>query len=785
MVVIVVRIRLEVILCCAVWLFCQMATAANPPTTTSPGYGSSPGVLVNSLTPTFSWNAAPGATGYGLYIRDMTATGTPLIYPNANGVTTIPLTGTSLVLPKKLTSGHIYRWNMTSFSGSTEGSAVSSVLYFQTPADVATVAVIPPVATPQSAVIANPPTILSPGGAASAPTAVSSLTPEFRWNYVTGATGYGLYIRDMTAAGTPLIYPNASGSPSPVTVLDIGFGPSFTIPAGYLVKGHTYRWNMTSFTGSTESSGVSSVLYFQTPPAVTNPPTTASPNSGTSAVTVTILPPTTISPGDPKSPGVTINSLAPVFSWNAASGATGYGLYIRDMTAAGTPLVYPNANGTTYPPLTGTSLTLPANFLVNGHNYRWNMTSFNGSTENSAVSAVLYFKTPAAANTPTITSTNSGSSAGTVASTQPIINTPNTITPPAITSPASVSPPGTTAPSPQPQAGQPDFSSIYYTTANHFWRQGDSPASTSPPNPPGCQLGNALGNCTWYAYGRMLELGYNSQQLAVIAPPGQGDASKWANNARKNNILVDGNPIVGAIAQSDSQDHVAVVESLNGNMITVSESAYIGNNPSPTSTWNFLWRRRTVSSTWFNNYIHVSKSLMANVTASSRSIDGTVPSIAKFPSTSPQVSASAAAPNQPPSSLVPQSVTVKSVPAPKTQVALFTLTAQARPNHGGTVSGVGNFAAGSSQTLNATPNEGFVFENWSEHGRIISLSASYNLTMDGHHRLEARFKPKQMNRPFEQERPEHRRLPDAENRNNPRSNTPPTNSWHGTNQFHF
>ena len=47
-------------------------SAITPPTTNSPGSSSSPGTVVNTLTPTFSWNAASGATGYGLYIRDMT-----------------------------------------------------------------------------------------------------------------------------------------------------------------------------------------------------------------------------------------------------------------------------------------------------------------------------------------------------------------------------------------------------------------------------------------------------------------------------------------------------------------------------------------------------------------------------------------------------------------------------------------------------------------------------------------------------------------------------------------
>ena len=87
-----------------------------------------------------------------------------------------------------------------------------------------------------------------------------------------------------------------------------------------------------------------------------------------------------------------------------------------------------------------------------------------------------------------------------------------------------------------PTAGdvpQPNFSSSYYTSANIFWQDGNAPVSTNPPNP---QLGSTLGNCTWYAHGRLRELGYNTTQLESL----HGDASKWDNEALANSISVDG-----------------------------------------------------------------------------------------------------------------------------------------------------------------------------------------------------------------------------------------------------
>jgi surface antigen len=707
------KMQSRTIIAFLLWLFYQTAIAANPPTTISPGSGSSPGVSASSLTPTFSWNPTSEATGYGLYIRDMTASGTPLIYPNSSGTTANPLTGTSFSMPSGyLVNGHTYRWNMTSFVGSTESSGASVVLYFQTPAAAV-------VASPPLTASATPPTINAPGGPSSPGTVVGSLTPTFGWKWVSGATGYGLYIRDMTAVGTPLIYPNSSGTTAiPITGFDFGSGPTFPLPPGYLVNGHNYRWNMTSFTGSTESSAASSVLYFQTPPSVVSTLTTTSPSSGISAGTVMVTPPTTISPGYASSPGMVTASLAPVFTWNAANGASGYGLYIRDMTTFGAPLVYPNSSGTTYSPLTGTFLTLPNGCLVNGHTYRWNMTSFSGSTESSTASGVLYFQTPPVASAPIVAFPSSGGSAGTVQPTQPVITTTPTV-------PITAT----------PLAGQPDFSNSYYTTANIFWTSGNAPASTSPPNPPGCKLGNSLGNCTWYAYGRMLELGNNPTKMKTL----HGNAEQWANEAAAAGILTNNIPEVGAIAQSVSKDHVAVVENINGGTITVSESAYIGNNPSPSSSWSFLWRSRTCPSTWFDHYIHVSKILTSSyqaTTTSSPSSGGAVPGVAKSVAASaPRDSAIATTQNQPIDPSASQAVTLG-------KATRVVLVVQAMPNEGGAVSGGGICVSGSSHTVTAMPNNYFYFDRWTEDGNAVSSSASYNFTLNGNRRLVAHFKLK-------------------------------------------
>lgn len=63
----------------------------------------------------------------------------------------------------------------------------------------------------------------------------------------------------------------------------------------------------------------------------------------------------------------------------------------------------------------------------------------------------------------------------------------------------------------------------------------------------------------------------------------------------------------------------------------------------------------------------------------------------------------------------------------------------ANPAIGGTVSGAGTFAQGSTTTVTATPNTGYTFTNWTDNGVIASTSSSYQFTMAGNRTLVANF----------------------------------------------
>ncbi len=72
-------------------------------------------------------------------------------------------------------------------------------------------------------------------------------------------------------------------------------------------------------------------------------------------------------------------------------------------------------------------------------------------------------------------------------------------------------------------------------------------------------------------------------------------------------------------------------------------------------------------------------------------------------------------------------------------VKLHQISAEAKPAEGGTVSGGGDIAEGTSDTVTATPAAGYSFVNWTEGGVEVSTDASYTFTVSGARTLTANF----------------------------------------------
>ncbi|NJN21726.1 MAG: CHAP domain-containing protein, partial [Leptolyngbya sp. RL_3_1] len=88
------------------------------------------------------------------------------------------------------------------------------------------------------------------------------------------------------------------------------------------------------------------------------------------------------------------------------------------------------------------------------------------------------------------------------------------------------------------------------------------------------------GNCTWYAFGRLKELGFNPYDVII----GHPSALSWGSRLRNGAKIVN-NPQPGDVAQwhLNGSNHVAIVEKVEGNYVWLSESQayadYDGNLP--------------------------------------------------------------------------------------------------------------------------------------------------------------------------------------------------------------
>jgi hypothetical protein len=300
------------------------AGSPTPPTipaNLTPGSLSSPGPTLGSSAVTVSWNASSEATSYIGGITDLAA-GSDVVTINTSGISTAAT----------LSPGRQYRWYV--FACNSSGCSSSSALYyFQTPAATGT--------TPAT------PTGTTPGSTASPGPTTSSTTVGLSWSAVSGATSYGLAVRDLTT-NTFAVDTTVSGTAHTAT----------------LSAGRQYRWDVRAC-NSAGCSAFSTDLYFQTPAATGTTPAT----------------PTGISPGSTTSPGPTLGSTTVGLSWSAVSGATSYSLGVRSI-ATGVLVVDSIVNGTSF------NVGLAA-----ATQYRWNVAACN-SAGCSNFSPVLFFQTP-------------------------------------------------------------------------------------------------------------------------------------------------------------------------------------------------------------------------------------------------------------------------------------------------------------------------------------------------------------------------------------------------------
>ena len=82
-------------------------------------------------------------------------------------------------------------------------------------------------------------------------------------------------------------------------------------------------------------------------------------------------------------------------------------------------------------------------------------------------------------------------------------------------------------------------------------------------------------------------------------------------------------------------------------------------------------------------------------------------------------------------------------------VPAYPVTTSSYPTYGGTTSGGGTFNQGKSVTVTATPRAGYLFQNWTWYGNVMSTSPSYTFTVTGATPLQANFAPGPNTVPFD------------------------------------
>ena len=70
---------------------------------------------------------------------------------------------------------------------------------------------------------------------------------------------------------------------------------------------------------------------------------------------------------------------------------------------------------------------------------------------------------------------------------------------------------------------------------------------------------------------------------------------------------------------------------------------------------------------------------------------------------------------------------------------MYTVTATANPSTGGTVTGAGEYASGTTCILAATPDADYTFDNWTEGNTVVSTNATYSFIVDANRTLTANF----------------------------------------------
>ena len=310
---------------------------------TAPGGTASPGPVLTTSDPTFSWQAVTGVsfTGYQINLENLTTNKFVSYRVGKSATQFTPPAGA-------LAAGDKFVWNLRLRNGDATGPE-SAYFNFQTPGGLVAPTVVGP------GIAESPSNAQSPGPV------LTTATPTFTWQAVTGVsfTKYQINLENLTANKFVSYQVDKSAT-------------QFTPPAGALAAGDKFVWNLRLRNGDT-TGPESAYFYFQTPGG--------------------LIAPTIVGPGiaeslsSAQSPGPVLTTATPTFTWQAVTGVsfTGYQINLEDLTA--------NKFASYQVDKSEIQFTPSAGALAAGDKFVWNLRLRDGDTTGPE-SAYFFFQTP-------------------------------------------------------------------------------------------------------------------------------------------------------------------------------------------------------------------------------------------------------------------------------------------------------------------------------------------------------------------------------------------------------
>ena len=281
----------------------------------------SPSGTINTNKPTYKWNNEPSATYYQLYVND---SGTKeKIKTWYTGAEADCSSGTCSVTPSTtLAIGNaqwwIQTWNTTGFGPWSDGMSFT--------------------------VTGGPPgkaTLVSPSGS------ITTTTPTYVWNAVSGSTWYYLWVNDAAGSGKIKTWYTAEQAGCAPGTGNCSVTPSTALASG------AAQWWIQTWNDSGEgpwSDGMAFSVGAAWPPGK-----------------ATLI-----------SPSGTISTATPAYSWNAVTGATWYQLWVQDSVGSVKIQSWYTSAQTDCASGTGTCTVTPTGALAIG-SYQWWIQTWNDS----------------------------------------------------------------------------------------------------------------------------------------------------------------------------------------------------------------------------------------------------------------------------------------------------------------------------------------------------------------------------------------------------------------------